>query len=125
MHEFFWMIFGWILKGVGYFSLAMLVVFFFRFLWVMTTNGGRKWYYYEPNKPWKGGYWTPLLPDHPPYNEYEWNPVTCRFEHKITHEPLHPWEKPKNPVREKKSEWDWDALGLPDDDQVDDIYMEN
>lgn len=50
----------------------------------MVTNGGRKWYYYDASKPWKGGYWTPLLPSAPPYNEYEWNPKTCRFEHKET-----------------------------------------
>ena len=112
------MIFGWILKVFGYFSLVMLVIGFFRFLWLMVTNGGRKWFYYDPGKPWKGGYWAPQLPDHPPYNEYEWNPVTCRFEHKTTHKPLYPWQEPaKQP--EEKPKWDWDALGLPDEDKAD------
>ncbi len=60
----------------------------------MVTNGGRKWYYYDSGKPWKGGYWTPLLPDTPPNNEYEWNPDTCRFEHRKTGEPLYSWQKP-------------------------------
>lgn len=88
----------------------------------MVTNGGRKWYYYDPNKPWKGGYWTPLLPDHPPYNEYKWNPETCRFEHKKTGKPLYSWQEPvDNPrksVKSSISEWDWDALGLPDEKPI-------
>lgn len=92
--------------------MLTLIVFFCKFLWVMVTNGGRKWYYYDANKPWKGGYWTPLLPSTPPYNEYEWNPETCRFEHKETGEPLYPWQKPvkmheikKSYAKKKRPEW--------------------
>ena len=93
MEDLFWLIFGWILKIIGYLSLTGLFIGVFYFLMTITTNGGRKWYYYNPNKPWKGGYWTPLLPRYPPYNNYEWNPKTCRFEHKETGEPLFPWDK--------------------------------
>lgn len=117
VQDFLWTIFSWICKGFGVLAIISIVVFFGQFMWLMMTNGGRKWYYYNPSKPWKGGYWTPLLPSCPPYDEYAWNPVTCRFEHKKTGEPLHTWAKPLNrgqAVREKQV-WDWDALGLPDD----------
>lgn len=92
MSDILWSIFGWILQGIGYLMLIGIVILFVRFLRTMATNGGRKWYYYNPSKPWKGGYWAPLLPDYPPYNEYKWNPETCRFEHKVTGEPLYPWD---------------------------------
>lgn len=86
----------------------------------MATNGGRKWHYYNPSKPWKGGYYAPLLPDYPPYNEFIWNPETCRFEHKKTGQPLHPWQEPvKKPHKSiGSSEWDWNALGIPEDKPI-------
>lgn len=117
MQEFLWTIFSWICKGVGVLMLISVVVFFVSFIRSMVTNGGREWYYYNPNKPWKGGYWTPLLPDYPPYNEYRWNPETCRFEHKRTGEPLYPWEESiaGKRARNKNYKWDWDALGIPDE----------
>ena len=116
MSSIFWTIFGWICKGLCILTIISGVCFFVSFMRNMITNGGRKWYYYDPVRPWKGGYWTPLLPDHPPYNEYEWNPRTCRFEHKDTGQPLFPWEKPLRSGNkpEMNSQWDWDALGLPD-----------
>ena len=89
-----WGIFSWIMKGIIILMVLTIVAFLCKFLWLMATNSGRKWYYYDPSKPWKGGYWTPLLPGTPPYNEYKWNPETCRFEHKETGEPLHEWQKP-------------------------------
>ena len=47
------------------------------------------------------------------------NPKTCRFEHKVTGKPLHPWEKPvKTPTKQPKAEWDWDALGLPENKPI-------
>ncbi|MBD5251174.1 MAG: hypothetical protein HDS56_08405 [Barnesiella sp.] len=78
------------------------------------------WYYYYPNKPWEGGYWTPLLPDYPPYHEYKWNPDTCRFEHKQTGQPLHPWVNSIASSRSKapKPECDWDLLGLREDKPI-------
>ena len=88
MSDILWSILGWILQGIGYLILIGIVILFVSFLRTMATNGGRKWYYYNPSKPWKGGYWTPLLPDYPPYNEYKWNPETRRFEHKVTGKPL-------------------------------------
>lgn len=116
MQEVLWMIFGWICKGIGFLMLISIVWFFISFIWTMATNGGRKWYYYNPSKPWKGGYWSPLLPDYPPYNEYKWNPETCRFEHKQTGEPLFHWKKPYKNV--KRTKWDWDALGIPEDKPI-------
>ena len=120
MQEILWTLFGWICKAICVLMMISLVIFFVRFLWIMATNGGRNWYYYNPSKPWKGGYWAPLLPDWPPYNEYKWNPQTCRFEHKKTGQPLHPWEKPRvsGISYESKPEWDWDALGLPEDKPI-------
>ena len=117
MSDILWSIFGVILQICGYLGLAGVVLSVIGFFRTMVTNGGRKWYYYNPNKPWKGGYWSPLLPDYPPYNEYKWNPDTCRFEHKNTGRPLHPWDKPieKNIPQESKPEWDWDALGISED----------
>ncbi|MDE5652013.1 MAG: hypothetical protein K2L83_01795 [Muribaculaceae bacterium] len=88
MSDILFTILGWILKGIGYLMLAGIVIFFVSILRAIATNGGRKWHYYNPSKPWKGGYWSPLLPDRPPYNEYKWNPTTCRFEHKVTGKPL-------------------------------------
>ena len=88
MSDLLWSILGWILQGIGYLILIGIVILFVSFLRTMATNSGRKWYYYNPSKPWKGGYWTPLLPDYPPYNEYKWNPETRRFEHKVTGKPL-------------------------------------
>lgn len=96
MQEVLWMIFGWICKGIGVLMLISIVCFFAKFLWTMATNGGRKWYFYNPSKPWKGGYWAPTLPKYPPYDNYRWNPETCRFEHKETGEPLHSWQEPVN-----------------------------
>lgn len=93
MENILWFIFSWILKIIGFLMIISLIGFFCCFLRAMATNGGRKWYYYDPNKPWKGGYWTPLLPGTPPNNEYEWNPETCRFEHKETGVPLYSWQK--------------------------------
>ncbi|MBD5343886.1 MAG: hypothetical protein HDR90_02685 [Bacteroides sp.] len=116
MLGFIWAIIGFILQFFGYLSLISLVIFFFRCLYSVSTNGGRKWYYYNPSKPWKGGYWSPLLPDYPPYNEYEWNPETCRFEHKVTGKPLHSWQKPYTPSRNNRNtEWDWDSLAYPEE----------
>ena len=116
MQDVLWTLFGWICKGIGVLMLISVVWLFVSFIRAMVTNGGRRWYYYNPSKPWQGGYWTPLLPDYPPDNEYKWNPDTCRFEHKKTGEPLHSWEKPiaKEGVRKQKAEWDWDALGVPE-----------
>lgn len=120
MQEVLWTIIGWICKGIGYIMLVSWVWFFVRFIWVMVTNGGRKWYYYDPSKPWKGGYWTPLLPDYPPCNEYRWNPKTCRFEHKETGEPLYSWEKPVATKRwqEPMPERGWDAPAIPEDKPI-------
>lgn len=120
MEDFLFAVFSWICKGIVVLMLIAGVLGFLSFCWVMITNGGRKWYYYNSSKPWKGGYWEPLLPGHPPYNDYRWNPDTCRFEHKITGQPLHPWETAqshRSGAKDKKSvqEWDWDALGLPDE----------
>lgn len=84
MSSILWIIFSWIMKGIVILMMLTMIAFFCKFVWTMVTNGGRKWYYYDASKPWKGGYWTPLLPSAPPYNEYEWNPKTCRFEHKET-----------------------------------------
>lgn len=123
MQEFLWTIFGWICKGIGVLLLISLVFGFISYIQVIVRNGGRSWYYYNPSKPWEGGYWEPLLPSYPPYNEYKWNPKTCRFEHKKTGQPLHPWEKPLNDGKclEKRVEWDWDALGLPEEKPANEI----
>ena len=92
MQEIMWTIFGWICKGIGVLMLLSLVWLFVSFIHNMATNGGRKWYY-NPSKPWKGGYWAPRLPYYQLYNEYEWNPETFRFEHNISGEPLHLWKE--------------------------------
>ena len=112
MGSIIWTIFSWIMKGIVILMMLTIVAFLCKVLWLMVTNGGRKWYYYDASKPWKGGYWTPLLPSTPPYNEYEWNPNTCRYEHKETGEPLYLWQKPvkwhevKRPyVNKKRPEW--------------------
>lgn len=120
MQEVLWTIFGWICKGIAVLALISIVWFSASFIWVIVTNGGRKWYYYNPSKPWKGGYWTPLLPDYSPYNEYRWNPETCRFEHKETGEPLYLWEKSiaRRRSQERMHEWDWDALGISEDKPI-------
>lgn len=116
MEDFFWTIIGWICKVAFVMGLLGLVIGICQFLKYLVTNGNRKWYYYEPNKPWKGGYWAPLLPDYPPYNEYEWNPETYRHEHKVTGEPLFDCNRPMRLPDKKtgKIEWDWDTLGMPD-----------
>lgn len=120
MQEVLWTIFGWICKGICVLMLISMVCFFASFIWNMVPNGGRKWYYYNPSKPWKGGYWAPLLPNYPPYNEYKWNSETCRFEHKKTGQPLYPWEKPIASKRSQgqKPEWDWEALGISEDKPI-------
>lgn len=112
MDNVIWVIFGCIMKIIVILIIISVIAFFCRFIWLIATNGGRKWYPYDPNKPWKGGYWSPLLPRTPPYNEYEWNPDTCRFEHKETGVPLHPWEKPvtrhevtKCHAKKERPEW--------------------
>lgn len=116
MQDFFWTIIGWICTGAFVMALLCLVIGMCQFIKYSVTNGNRKWYYYEPDKPWKGGYWAPSLPDYPPYNEYEWNPVTCRHEHKVTGEPLYDYKRPMrlSDKKTEKTEWDWDALGMPD-----------
>lgn len=100
------------MKGIVILMLLTMIAFFSKFVWTMVTNGGRKWYYYDASKPWKGGYWAPLLPSTPPYNEYKWNPDTCRFEHKETGKPLYSWQKPvkrhevqKPHARKKQPDW--------------------
>lgn len=112
MDTFLWVIFSWIMKIIVVLMMVSIITFFFKFMWSMATNGGRKLYYYDPNKPWKGGYWTPMLPRTPPYNEYEWDPETCRFEHKETGEPLYSWQKPvtrreisRPHAKKKRPEW--------------------
>lgn len=112
MDSILWTIFSRIMKGIVILMMLTIVAFLCKVLWLMATNGGRKWYYYDASKPRKGGYWTPLLPSTPPYNEYEWNPKTCRYEHKETGEPLYSWQKPvkrhevKRPhVNKKRPEW--------------------
>ena len=112
MDSVLWTIFSWIMKIIVLLMIVSIVVFFCKFIWSTATNGGRKWYYYDPRKPWKGGYWTPLLPRTPPYNEYKWNPATCRFEHKDTGEPLYSWQKPvtrhevsRSDTKKKRPEW--------------------
>lgn len=92
--DFLWLIFGWIVKGIVILMMVWLVGAFIYFIWIMATNGGRKWYYYDASKPWKGGYWAPLLPLTPPYNDYKWNPDNCRFEHKVSCQPLCPCQQP-------------------------------
>ncbi|MDE6196358.1 MAG: hypothetical protein K2F91_00655 [Muribaculaceae bacterium] len=94
MEELLYYILGLILKVFCYFTLIAGVIYLGWFLYIIVTNGGLKWYYYNRSQPWKGGYWAPLLPDYPPYNDYEWNPATCRFEHKRTGKPLFDWQKP-------------------------------
>lgn len=115
MQDFLWTIIGWICKGVSVMALLVLIIGVCHVIKFLVTNGNRKWHYYEPDKPWKGGYWAPLLPDYPPYNEYEWNPETCRHEHKVTGEPLYDCKQPMRLSNKKaeKIEWDWDALGMP------------
>ena len=103
MNSIVWAIFSWIVKGIVILMIVSIIAFFYKCLWIMVTNGGRKWYYYDASKPWKGGYWTPILPSTPPYNEYEWNPETCRFEHKETCEPLYSWQKPVKRYEVKSS----------------------
>lgn len=115
MEDFLVTVFGWVCKGAGYVMLIFVAILAVGMFWNLITGGGRKWYYYDSSRPWKGGYWAPLLPNHPPYNDYKWNPKTCRFEHKKTSEPLYPWEKTAKDARKPQPEWDWDALGLPDD----------
>lgn len=117
MHEILWTIFGWICKSIGILILISLVCFFAGSIWNLVTNGGRKWYYYNPAKPWKGGYWAPLLPDFPPYDQYKWNPETCRFEHKKTGQALNPWEKPeaKNRTQAPEHGWNRDVIDIPKD----------
>lgn len=112
MSSILWIIFSWIMKGIVILMMLTMIVFFCKIIWTMVTNGGRKWYYYDASKPWKGGYWTPLLPLTPPYNEYEWNPNTCRFEHKETGQPLYSWQKPVkrhkvNKPHAKKTRPEW------------------
>ena len=125
MEEILWTILGWILKAACVLGAISGIGYLIYFIWLMATNGGRKWYYYDPGRPWKGGYWEPLLPSTPPYNEYKWNPKTARFEHKVTGEPLQPWEKTLDEKRAEiysqsdkyesdKYEYDWDALGYPE-----------
>lgn len=114
-------------NALGILFAIIVLALFFQFIWLAITNGGRKWYPYNPNKPWKGGYYEPLLPSTPPYNEYKWNPRTCRFEHKKTGAPLYPWQKPYTPegwgdthqgVRVlSKEEWDWEKLCVPEEKQ--------
>lgn len=120
MQDFFWTIIGWICKGIGIMAILCIVIGFCSVIKCLVTDGNRKWYYYDPNKPWKGGYWAPLLPDYPPYNEYKWNPETCRHEHKVTGEPLFDWVQPMKQPKKKaeKIEWDWDALGIPDEKTI-------
>lgn len=52
--------------------------------------------------------------------EYEWNPVTCRHEHKVTGEPLYDFKQPMRLPNKKteKIEWDWDTLGMPDEKPI-------
>lgn len=115
MEEILWTIFSWIVKGLCLLAIISIIAFICYFFWAIVTNGGRKWYYYDSSKPWKGGYWTPLLPRTPPYNEYKWNPETCRFEHKETGEPLFSWQEPvmrsdvshKKPSARKKQRPEW------------------
>lgn len=120
MQDFFWTIIGLICKGAIVMALLSLVIGICQFIKYSVTNGNRKWYYYEPNKPWKGGYWAPLLPDYPPYNEYEWNPETCRHEHKVTGEPLYDCKLPLrlSDKKAEKIEWDWDSRGMPDEKPI-------
>lgn len=120
MQDFFLTIIGLICKGVFVMALLGLIIGMCQFIKYSATNGNRKWYYYDPDKPWKGGYWAPLLPDYPPYNEYEWNPVTCRHEHKVTGEPLYDCKLPMrlSDKKTEKIEWDWDALGIPDEKPI-------
>lgn len=120
MQDFLWTIIGWICKGVSVMALLVLIIGVCHVIKFLVTNGNRKWYYYEPNKPWKGGYWAPTLPDYPPYNEYEWNPETCRHEHKVTGKPLYDCKQPMRLSNKKaeKIEWDWDALGMPDEKPI-------
>ena len=109
MQEVIWTVFGWICKGIVVLMLISAVCYFVAFICAMAMNDGRKWYYYDPGKPWKGGYWAPLLPDYPPYNEYKWNPQTYRFEHKASGEPLHNGQKcgemQSRPSGKSKPEW--------------------
>lgn len=66
MQDFLWTIIGWICKGVSVMALLVLIIGVCHVIKFLVTNGNRKWHYYEPDKPWKGGYWAPLLPDYPP-----------------------------------------------------------
>lgn len=120
MQDLLWTFFGWISKGIGVLMFISVISFFASFIWNMVTNGGRKWYYYNPSKPWKGGYWSPILPDYPPYNEYRWNPDTARFEYKETGEPLHSWKEPitRKSSQATKFERDWDAFDVSDDKPI-------
>lgn len=110
MQDFLWTIIGWICKGVSVMALLVLIIGVCHVIKFLVTNGNRKWHYYEPDKPWKGGYWAPLLPDYPPYNEYEWNPETCRHEHKVTGEPLYDCKQPMR-LSNKKAEKNRMGLG--------------
>ena len=65
MADFFWTIFGFIIKVLGYATLILAVIGFFRVLYLM-CGGGRKWRYYDPSRPWKGGFYEPLKPSIPP-----------------------------------------------------------
>lgn len=62
MGNILWIIFSWLMKIIIVLMIISIIAFFCKFIWLMVTNGGRKRYYYDPRKPWKGGYWTPLLP---------------------------------------------------------------
>ncbi len=119
MEEILWTIVGWVLKTLCVLGAISGIGYLIYVIWLMATNGGRKWYYYDPGRPWKGGYWEPLLPSTPPYNEYKWNPKTARFEHKVTGAPLQQWEKTLDEKRaeiyshSEKYEYDWDDLATP------------
>lgn len=54
----------------------------------VVTKGHRKWYYYDSDKPWKGGYFTPRLPNVDLYNDYTWSPERLRYEHKVSGQPI-------------------------------------
>lgn len=56
MQDFFWTIIGWICKGVFVMALLVLIIGVCHVIKFLVTNGNRKWHYYEPDKPWKGGY---------------------------------------------------------------------
>lgn len=120
MEEILWTIVSWILKAICLIGAISGLGCLIYYVWLIATNGGRKWYYYDPSRPWKGGYWEPLLPSTPPYNEFKWNPKTARFEHKVTGVPLHSWEKTLDEKRAEiygqsnGYEYDWEVLRHPE-----------